>query len=106
MKLLCKTPIWNLVYPLAFGFLIPNLWYLFALSSIITIHLLILSIKDADLGEETPIYVILSYFGLLVLIYTFFEEKIPKKYIADIKYKILVKQGKRVPENWDDEELT
>lgn len=105
MKLLCNTPLWNLIYPLSFGFLIPNLWYLLTLSSIISIHLLILSSKDAEIGDETPIYILLSYFGLLVLIYYFFKENIHKKYIEKIKYNFLVKFGKRVPENWDNEKL-
>lgn len=103
VKILDKTPIWNLVYPLLFGFLISNPFYLFGLSSIITIHIFILAYYDADLNGETPVYMLLSYIGLPLIIYiSFFETS---SWIKSTKHSILVKMGRRIPDNWDDEKL-
>ena len=104
MKILSKTPIWNLVYPLLFGWLITNPIYLIGLSSIITIHILILVMYGVDLDDDNrPVYMLLSYFSLPIIIYVSLVDK--SSLVKRIKNKILVKMGKRIPDNWDNEKL-
>ena len=77
MKILHKTPLWNLVYPLLFGFLIGNPLALFTLSIIITFHVFYLVINDIDLGEETAVYSLLSIMAIPLIIYILLvDEKI------------------------------
>ena len=106
MKIFHNANIWNFVYPLVFGVFITQPLYLFIVSTIISIHLLYLVSRDVEFENETPIFVLLSYFGLFALIYMlFFDEKILLKKLKCIKGWYLVKIGRKVPDNWDNEKL-
>lgn len=105
-KILSKTPIWNFVYSLIFGCFITNPILLLIISTIITIHLIILAYNDVDLNGEAPLYMLLSFMGLPIIIYYAFKEEFYfRNIIRNIKYRILVKLGRRVPDNWDDEKV-
>lgn len=105
MKILSSIPIWNLVYPILFGYFITNPLYLFILSTVITIHIFYLANYDTDNDGETPIFALLSYVGLPGVFYVMFLEGKKNNWMKSIKHKILVKMGKRIPDNWDNEKL-
>jgi hypothetical protein len=102
MKILSSIPIWNLVYPILFGYFIINPLYLFIISTVITIHILYLSNSVYDDDGDTPIFTLLSFIGLPIVIYIMLSKTNCVKLFL---HKILVKMGKRIPDNWDNEKL-
>jgi hypothetical protein len=57
-----------------------------------------------DLDDDNrPVYMLLSYFSLPIIIYVSLVDK--SSLVKRIKNKILVKMGKRIPDNWDNEKL-
>ena len=105
MKILSNIPIWNLTYPLMFGCFITNPLYLLILSTIISIHIILLAVNDCNYVDDKPIFYLLSFIGLLVVGYMVFRDFRKSSWVSSIKHKLLVKMGKRIPDNWDNEKL-
>jgi hypothetical protein len=87
-----------------FGYFITNPILLFSISTIITIHSIIVICSNLPIDDDSdsPTYMFLSYFFLPVFIYYFFTDGI---WVESIKRKLLVKMGRRAPDNWDNEKL-
>lgn len=95
-KLLNNSDFWGFAYPLIFGFCINYPIYLVIVSTIISIHTLYFGLNDIDI--ENPLFILLGYAGFLIISYygiIHIYEKLRDKY--------LVKIGRKVPDNWDDE---
>lgn len=96
MKILNNDKLWGFIYPIVFGFCINYPLYLILVSTIISIHVFYLAYNDIDI--DNPFFVLLGYGPLLLVCYYGLIQLYKK--ISDW---ILIKKGRKIPDNWDNE---
>lgn len=103
MKIFKNTAFWNTVYFTIFGAFLTHPLLLLILSAIVSIHTIFYTKCDGINDDETPMFILLGLFGIIMSLYYLITDN---DYIGlnykNIKHKILVKLGKRIPDNWDN----